>query len=131
MPFFFASPLTTDPRFAELGRVLARSSELDSWLLRGDRIDLAPRQPRDWGIGSNEGPFALLVALEGRLPSAFRDGARGERPARVLVSGSASMVQDAFLPDRLGGAEPSGGLAVAAQAVEWLAEDSALLALRR
>lgn len=125
-PFFFASPLTFEPRFAERGSVLAESSERESWLLRGDPVDVAPRSPHDWQPGPEPGPFALTVALEGRLPSAFGDEAAGERPARVLVSGSG---QDTYLPDPGPGGEPTGALSVATRAVEWLVEDDALLAL--
>ncbi|MET0340017.1 MAG: GldG family protein, partial [Polyangiales bacterium] len=52
--------------------ILARSSK-DSWLLEGaEKVDLKPRDPRGWKRTPERGPFALVAAVEGKLPSAFR-----------------------------------------------------------
>lgn len=150
-PFFFASPIRVTDRFHELGGViLGRTSEEASWLLTGSSIRLAPRDPNEWRttIGEERGPFNVLVALTGQLPSAFEgagamssaDGqpaetieapARSETPVRVLVAGTGSMLRDEFLPRaQEGGQQLTEGLIVALNAVDWLAQDSDLIAVR-
>lgn len=150
-PFFFTAPITTTARFHELdGVVLGRSSAEASWLLTGSNIGLTPRDPREWSstMGSAEGPHIVLVALEGQLPSAFagaasmstgagEDGprieapARAEQPVRVLVSGTGTMMRDEFVPrDQQGAQQLTEGLILALNAVDWLAQDADLIAVR-
>lgn len=115
--------------------VLAESSEI-SWMLDGERIDLSPRDSRQWR-GRQDGPLPLMVAIEGQLPSAFGGGegetpARAERDARVLVVGGAFLIRDEALPqpNQAGEAQVSAGVALALNAVDWLAQDSDLIAIR-
>ncbi|MFK7987884.1 MAG: GldG family protein [Sandaracinaceae bacterium] len=140
-PFFFASPLTTTSRFDELnGIVLGRSGEESSWLLTGDSIQLQPRDPREWQIGSETGPHSIMLALSGELPSAFPTAGEGEAAidaesastseVRVLVAGSGAVLRDQFLPSRQRAGQMTGGLAFALNAVDWLAADSDLIAIR-
>ena len=145
-PFFFASPITVTDVFREHGGViLGRSSEGEtSWLLTGDSIQLQPRDPREWGstFGTTAGPHNMMVGLDGTLPTAFAANAEGEAaqieaPAesesevRVLVAGSGSLLRDEFLPnpEQLRG-QMTGGLALALNAVDWLAQDADLIAIR-
>ncbi len=149
-PFFFTSPITTNDRFEELhGVVLGRSSAEASWLLTGDNIGLTPRDPREWASTMNsesEGPHTVMVALEGELPSAFAGAAamssgeqgeqieapaRAEHPVRVLVAGTGTMLRDEFVPrDQEGAAQLTEGLILALNAVDWLAQDADLIAVR-
>ncbi|HJL17630.1 MAG TPA: Gldg family protein [Sandaracinaceae bacterium LLY-WYZ-13_1] len=146
-PFFFTSPLTLDDTFHELGgTTLAQSTEEASWLLTGDNIDLRPRAPQEWTVTGSSGPHTMMVALEGQLPSAFAPGpmsaedegesdieapAQTEREVRVLVSGSAGQLRDEFLPDpERSRGQMTGGLALALNAVDWLAADADLIAIR-
>lgn len=139
-PFFFTSPVTTTERFDELhGTVLARSSEDASWLMTGETIQLEPRDPREWVIGGDEGPHTVMVALTGTLPSAF-DAAASEENAieapsesegevRILVAGSGALLRDEFLPQDAQ-ARGGSGMALALNAVDWLAGDADLIAIR-
>lgn len=150
-PFFFTAPIETNDRFHELhGIVLGRSSAEASWLLTGENIGLTPRDPREWAstTGGAEGPHTVLVALEGELPSAFTGAAamsaaegeqaeaieapaRAGEPVRVLVAGTGTMMRDEFVPrDEQGGHQLTEGLILALNAVDWLAQDSDLIAVR-
>lgn len=147
-PFFFVSPIAVNDQFHQLdGQVLARSSGEDqSWLLTGDTIQLEPRDPSQWALTGERGPFILMVALTGELPTAFPEAAtsgddepevdidapaQATREVRVLVAGSGALLRDEFLPqqDRQQG-RGGGGLALALNAVDWLAADSDLIAIR-
>lgn len=150
-PMFFVSALETTDAFADHGgRVLMRSSEgQNSWLLSGANVDLTIRDPREWSrtMGGASGPHTLAVAMEAQLPSAFPEaGSSGiEAPAqsvtpdsddddsvRVLVVGSATPIRDEFLPQagQMGEAETAAAMALALNAIDWLAQDSDLIAIR-
>lgn len=154
---FFASSLTTTEQFrsGEQNRVLMRSSE-ESWRMSGDEISLRIRPGQEWQqVLPNEfdGPHTLAVAIQGTLPSAFgtegassTEGSAGsdsaassieapehsEREVRVLVVGTSTMMRDEFLPpaDRVSDAELAGAMAFALNAIDWLAQDSDLIAVR-
>ncbi|MGE0786251.1 MAG: GldG family protein [Sandaracinaceae bacterium] len=145
-PFFFTSPIEVSDTFNELhGQILARSSADASWLLTGDTIQLQPRDPSEWTITGERGPFDVMVALEGQLPSAFPDSAASggeggdiDAPAqaaesvRVLVAGSGSLLRDEFLPSAEQGrqAQMTAGVALALNAIDWLTQDQDLIAIR-
>ncbi|MDH5672119.1 MAG: GldG family protein [Myxococcales bacterium] len=127
--------------------VLARSSE-KAWLMEGDTIDLKARER--WAVPGYNGPYNLGVAIEGKLPSAFGAAtqtssseevdaaaaavATPERAAgnvRVLVYGSGFFLRDEFLPKpRPGMNMLSGAVAFALNSVDWLTQDSDLIAIR-
>jgi gliding-associated putative ABC transporter substrate-binding component GldG len=126
--------------------VIARSSK-DSWTLKGDSIDLKPRDPRQWSRGSERGPFPLAIAIEGKLPSAFRaealssaegaapQGPRGPavaaKPVHVFIAGSSGFIRDEFLPSQQGQkAEMNPSVAFGLNAVDWLSQEDALIAVR-
>ena len=123
--------------------VLARSSE-DSWAMSGPTISLAPRNPNEWRMSSDAGPFDLMVAIEGKLPSAYaapinEDAAdaiqvppAAEREVRVLVVGTSTFLEDNFMPPRppQGEVQMNAALALALNAIDWLAADSDLIAIR-
>lgn len=123
--------------------VLARSSR-DSWSMSGPTIALEPRDPQDWRMTADAGPFDLMVAVEGKLPSAFaapltEEGGSGiqappvaEHEVRVLVSGTSTFLEDSFMPPRppQGDVQMNAALALALNAVDWLAADSDLIAIR-
>jgi ABC-2 type transport system permease protein len=128
-------------------RVIARTSK-DSWLIDGDNIDLKPRDPRQWKRSNDRGPFNLAVAIEGKLPSAFRaealssvegaapTGPRGPERAKtnvhVFVVGTSAFMRDEFLPppDRQGAQELTSSVAFGLNAVDWLAQEDELIAVR-
>jgi ABC-type uncharacterized transport system involved in gliding motility auxiliary subunit len=119
-----------------------------SWLLEGDSVDLHIREGREWmgTIPADEdlsGPFVLAVALEttaeSPLPSAFASGessegalAAAEGSSHILVVGSSSMLRDEFLGpvDQIPEAELAGAMAFPLNAIDWLAQDSDLIAIR-
>jgi hypothetical protein len=127
--------------------VLARTTE-NSWLISGENIDLKPRHPREWSIGPNRGPFAMAIAIEGKLPSAFQaepvssaEGAapqgprgpeRAEKPVHVMVVGSSGFLRDEFLPkpDRMGAHDLNASVAFGLNAIDWLAQEDELIAIR-
>jgi ABC-2 type transport system permease protein len=127
--------------------ILAQSTK-DSWLLSGDKVDLKPRDPRQWKRGSERGPFVLAAAVEGTLPSAFKaealssseggapQGPRGperaEKPVHVFVVGSANFIRDEFLPppEQAGEQELNRTVAFAMNAIDWLAQEDELIAVR-
>jgi ABC-type uncharacterized transport system involved in gliding motility auxiliary subunit len=153
-PLFFVSSIETTQAFREAnGTILMRSSEGErSWLLTGASVNLRIREPREWSatMGGASGPHTLAVALEAQLPSAFPEAGEGDAAAieapsrsetpdsedddrvRVLVVGTATPIRDEFLPqgDRVQAAELAGAMAFALNAVDWLAQDSDLIAIR-
>jgi ABC-type uncharacterized transport system involved in gliding motility auxiliary subunit len=140
----FVSPLEVGeaPEGASL-TVLARSSD-DSWTMSGQTIALEPRNPREWEMSAEAGPFDLMVALEGKLPSAYAapineaasDAIQtppfSEGDVRVLVIGTSTFVEDSFMPPRppQGEVQMNAALALALNAIDWLAADSDLVAIR-
>ena len=149
--FRLASPMLPFVAPLELGEPLANStltvlasSSQDSWTMSGETISLAPRNPRDWQMSADAGPFDLMVAIEGKLPSAFaapinEDDANAiptplvaEKDVRVLVVGTGSFLEDAFMPPRpqQGDVQMNAALALALNAIDWLAADSDLIAIR-
>lgn len=150
MPFTSSINVNTG---ANLGRqskrtILARSSEI-AWPLTGETIGLQPRHPREWAPTQEPRRHVLMVALEGRLPSAYAAAAmstgddepesnitapdRATKNTRVLVSGTAAFMRDEFLPPPPQGGGPrdlNAALALALNAVDWLAQDSDLIAIR-
>lgn len=145
-PLPFTSPLSvgTAPAGATL-TTLATSSE-QSWLLTGDSIDIAPREPQEWQATQTgaAGPFALLVAVEGKLPSAFPANVSVAEPSsvvapeaasvpvRVFVAGGAFFLRDEAMPPAQGQNECpiTANVALALNAVDWLTQDSDLVAVR-
>jgi gliding-associated putative ABC transporter substrate-binding component GldG len=142
LPFVAPLEVSDAPAGAQI-TVLARSSE-DSWTMTGPTISLEPRNPRDWQMTSDAGPFDLMVAIEGKLPSAYAAPMNEETPnpiqappvtegdVRVLVSGTSTFLEDAFMPppNPQGDIQMNAALALALNAIDWLAADSDLIAIR-
>jgi len=142
LPFVAPLEVGSSPEGAKL-TVLARSSQ-DSWAMSGPMISLEPRNPRDWQMTSDAGPFDLIVAIEGKLPSAYAapiDEAdasaiqvppEAEGDVRVLVVGTDTFLEDSFMPPRppQGDVPMNAALALALNSIDWLAADSDLIAIR-
>jgi gliding-associated putative ABC transporter substrate-binding component GldG len=142
LPFVSPIEIGDTPKDSQI-TVLASSSR-DSWTMSGPTISLEPRNPREWQMGSDAGPFTLMVAIEGKLPSAYAapiDEAAStaiqappiaERDVRVLVAGTSTFLEDSFMPPRpsQGDVQMNAALALALNAVDWLAADSDLIAIR-
>jgi ABC-type uncharacterized transport system involved in gliding motility auxiliary subunit len=145
----FASSVTLNRRLRTDREVtttaLARSTD-QAWAMTGDSISLRPRNPREWRPEGAQQRYPLIVSVEGKLPSAFAAAAvssgapvapptgpaRATRKARILVIGTAAVLRDEFLPrpGRDGTRDLTGALALALNAVDWLAQDSDLIAIR-
>jgi ABC-type uncharacterized transport system involved in gliding motility auxiliary subunit len=142
LPFVTPLQLGDAPDGASV-TVLARSSD-DSWTMAGPNVSLEPRNPRDWQMSATAGPFELMVAIEGKLPSAYaapideeaavaiQAPPVAEGDVRVLVAGTSTFLEDAFMPPRppQGEVQMNAALALALNAVDWLAADSDLIAIR-
>lgn len=142
LPFVAPLEVGTPPEGVSF-TVLARSSD-DSWTMSGPTISLEPRNPREWEMSADAGPFDLMVALEGKLPSAYAASTTeeaettiqspplAERDVRVLVVGTSTFLEDSFMPPRppQGEVQMNAALALALNAVDWLAADSDLVAIR-
>jgi ABC-2 type transport system permease protein len=138
MPFASTLSLTEDAPEGVRRTVLATSSE-QSWSMTGDAINLD--QTQRWSMNGPIGPFPLIVALEGKLPSAFAAAASSEggeatpaespEDARVLVigSGAAPIIQ---LPEgqQVADEELASALALPLNSIDWLANDDDLVAIR-
>lgn len=142
LPFVAPLKLEASPDDVSV-TVLARSSD-DSWTMSGPTISLEPRNPREWEMSAEAGPFDLMVALEGELPSAYAtsSGEQAEtaipsppatgRDVRVLIVGTSTFLEDSFMPPRppQGEVQMNAALALALNAIDWLAADSDLIAIR-
>ena len=142
LPFVAPLQIGEAPEGAAM-TVLARSSE-DSWTMSGPTIALEPRDPRDWRMTADAGPFDLMVAIEGKLPSAYSAPINeeaetaiqtppvAESEVRVLVVGTSTFLEDSFMPPRppQGEVQMNAALALALNAIDWLAADSDLIAIR-
>lgn len=141
LPFVAPLEVGEAPQGATL-TILARSSD-DSWAMDGPSIALEPRDPRDWRMTTDLGPFALMAAIEGKLPSAYTAAINNqgeqqvqappvsETDVRVLVTGTSTFLEDTFMPPpRDGEVQMNAALALALNAIDWLAADSDLIAIR-
>lgn len=142
LPFVAPLEIGDAPEGAQI-TVLGSSSQ-DSWTMSGPSIALEPRSPRDWQMTSDAGPFALMVAITGKLPSAYVAPMNEDTPnaiqapptsegeVRVLVSGTSTFLEDAFMPppSQQGDIQMNAALALALNAVDWLAADLDLIAIR-
>jgi len=142
LPFVAPLEVGDAPDGAQI-TVLARSSQ-DSWTMSGPTISLEPRNPREWQMSSDAGPFDLMVAIEGKLPSAYvapinepeapaiQAPPIAEGDVRVLVAGTSTFLEDSFMPPRQpqGEIQMNAALALALNAIDWLAADSDLIAIR-
>ena len=140
----FVAPLEVGDAAANTKLTVLASSSRDSWTMSGQTISLAPRNPRDWQMSTDAGPFNLMVAIEGKLPSAYAAAVSetdasaipaplvAENDVRVLVVGTSSFLEDAFMPPRPpeGEMQMNAALALALNAIDWLAADSDLIAIR-
>jgi ABC-2 type transport system permease protein len=126
--------------------VLAQSTKY-SWSMKGEPIDLKARER--WEVPQERESFVLGVAYEGKMPSAFSEGpvsspeggdaggseikapSRSEKPVHVLVFGTGYFLRDEFMPPSQGQrGVPGGAAALALNAIDWLAQDSDLVAIR-
>lgn len=100
---------------------LAKSS-VKSWLEDASAEGLNPR--RDWGaadIGFT-GPYTLIAQARGPLPSFAQEGQKSEGEARVIVAGTATLVDNQVM---------SGpNQALVTNMVDWLSLDKKLLEMR-
>ncbi len=124
MPFTAPISFKKDAEMKGLKRTVLAKSTKNSWLLTGTSIPVQPRQPREWSQTGRSGPFALAVAVEGKMG--------GSKPARALVAGTGAMIRDEFLPqaNRRGERDLGAFLAFGLNAIDWLAQDADLIAIR-
>lgn len=127
--------------------VLAQSSPA-SWQITGSPIAVEP-EGGQWMPTRPTGPFPLIVALEGRFPSAFAATAstspeseqaaataQATHDARILVVGSASPVHEMTVPPPEALRDPRMAqrvqmmLSFILNSIDWLANDSDLVAVR-
>ncbi|MFW6086118.1 MAG: GldG family protein [Myxococcota bacterium] len=126
---------------------LAKSSE-NSWLLTGSQIPLQPRPPQQWRPSGEVGPFNLVASAEGKLPSAFAESqamstaeeapaakpeiTRAKKKARVLAVGTGTLLLDEFVPspEQVQQERMNTGVAIVLNAIDWLSQDSDLIAIR-
>lgn len=119
-----------------------------AWRIAGEKVDLKPRAPRDWTMSQDRGTFPLAVSIEGKLPSAFRPeavssaeggattGPRGpaqaEKPVQVFVVASSGFMRDEFLPpaEQASADDLNSAVAFGLNAVDWLAQEDELIAIR-
>lgn len=134
-PWASAIELTTAPEGVSVDVLAATSEEHQTWAITGESLDVAPRQ-EGWSITGERGPFNLMVAIEGALPSAFAGvsseaaeqveaPARSPEETRVLVVGTGTAFDD-----QLRGIFRPGDMAVYLNALDWLAADADLIAVR-
>jgi gliding-associated putative ABC transporter substrate-binding component GldG len=100
---------------------LAKSSK-KSWLEDASPDVLNPR--RDYGntdIGFT-GPYTLIAQARGSLPSFADSSKRSEKEARVIVAGSATLVDNQVMSGQ--------NQALVSNMVDWLSLDSKLLEMR-
>lgn len=132
--------------------VLAKSSP-QSWRLRQTPIPIEP-SAGGWDAliaPAPRGPFNLLVAIDGRLPSAFAPTASTDAaseqaassgpsvsrvPTRVLVAGSSSLISEMFVPPQQAFQNPQTAaraqqiVTFTLNSIDWLANDNDLIAIR-
>ncbi|HTU60476.1 MAG TPA: hypothetical protein VMF89_18625, partial [Polyangiales bacterium] len=150
VPMPYIAPLALNDNIKsdkEVKRTVLAQSTKNSWPMRGEPIDLKARER--WEVPQQRESFVLGVAYEGKMPSAFADApastpeggdaaeseikapARSEKPVHVLVFGTGYFLRDEFMPPSQGQrVVPGGAAALALNAIDWLAQDSDLIAIR-
>jgi gliding-associated putative ABC transporter substrate-binding component GldG len=119
-----------------------------AWIIEGDKVDLKPRMPRDWVMSKKRGVFPVAIAIEGKLPSAFKaeavtsaaggasagpkGPAQAEKPVHVFVVAASGFIRDEFLPpaEQVSAQDLNGPVAFGLNAVDWLAQEDELIAIR-
>lgn len=137
----FTSPLElTSEAAAGVERVVLLNSSEQGWVGNDTDITLMGKvDGRQWQQSSQQatqyGPTPMVIALEGKLKSAFSGGSTPvEAPTeaaetrRVLVNGSSFFLRDMWAGNR--GCEEAPELIFFANAVDWLAQDQDLIAIR-
>jgi hypothetical protein len=131
---------------AQINRTVIAQSSPRAWLMIGDSMDMSPRD--SWETGPRA-VRTLGVAIEGKLPSAFAPGAvrsadapstdspikapaRAEKNVHVLIIGTSYFLQDRFLPPPQAGQTQAmnSSIALALNSIDWIAQDSDLIAIR-
>jgi ABC-2 type transport system permease protein len=150
VPMPYITPLALNDALKgdnEVKRTVLAQSTKYSWAMRGEPIDLKARER--WEVPKERESFVLGVAFEGKLPTAFGEEAvssaeggdegasaikapaRAEKPVHVLVFGTGYFLRDEFMPPSQGQrVVPGGAAALALNAIDWLAQDSDLIAIR-
>ena len=147
LPYSTEVVLTDDVKGdPEVSRTVIAKSTRASWLMTGDSIDLASRER--WVIPGYDGPFNIGVAVSGKLPSAFAVNSsdadpkkpplsdvvapeRAKKDVHVLVFGGGAVLRDQFMPKPGKQGQFFGGaVAFTLNAIDWLANDSDLIAIR-
>ncbi len=122
MPLPFVSPLFLKTDLPNVTvQSLAKSSE-KSWLEDADPAKMDPR--RDWSQEdiAITGPYDLMAAAEGKLPSRYTEGQTAEKDARVMVLGTGGITQEEFLGPQ--------SATLLLNMVDWMLLDRALLEMR-
>jgi ABC-type uncharacterized transport system involved in gliding motility auxiliary subunit len=128
--------------------VVARTSQR-SWQIEGANVNLKPRPTKEWTMSSKRGPFPVAIAVEGKLPSAYRaeavstaDGAAAQGPrgpdrakeaVHLFVSGASGFVRDEFLPPPHRAGQPQeldATISFGLNVIDWLAQEDELIAIR-
>jgi gliding-associated putative ABC transporter substrate-binding component GldG len=117
----FAVPLYPKKLDGVEHTVLGKSSP-KSWLEDASAEGLSPQ--RDWGTAdvTITGPYDLIVTAQGALPSFANAGSKAEKPARIFVVGSSTMLNEQVL------GPPNASLLL--NLVDWMVLDPKLLAMR-
>jgi ABC-type uncharacterized transport system involved in gliding motility auxiliary subunit len=73
-----------------------------------------------------------VSSAEGAAPQGPRGPERALKPVHVFISGASGFLRDEFLPppDRAGQQELTRSMAFALNAIDWLAQEDALIAVR-
>jgi ABC-type uncharacterized transport system involved in gliding motility auxiliary subunit len=88
-----------------------------------------PRDPTEWRRTGRVGTRGLAVAIQGLLPSAYPD-AGGDTPARAASDVRVMVVGSSALFLQAGQGQMTDTLAFGLNAIDWLAAEDDLIAIR-
>ena len=131
LPFSSTLEIGEAPEGVEV-TTLIHSSE-SSWSIEGGAMDLSIRASvREWNPRPPFGPFPLAAAIEGEVPAVLTGEGKASQSVRVLVVGSSTVIRDELMPRAQPGQPPeiTAARALGLNAVDWLAADSDLIAIR-
>jgi len=143
----YTSTLNRRPAPSGVNVTILATSSRQSWQLVGNPISV---EAADWNSTVRQpfGPFPLIAAIEGRLPSAFAATASTDAaseshasstsrtPVRVLVTGTGALFHEQFIPSPQELQDPRVAeramevIAFSLNAIDWLANDNDLIAIR-
>ena len=118
-PLYVADDVESD---ADRSAIILAKSSKRSWLEEPTPENMSPQRFTERVEVDFTGPYNMIAAVEGTLPSVYDASKKSEGKARVMVAGTSLLLNDQFLSQ--------GNAVLAMNVIDWMLLDPALLSMR-